>query len=291
MARREDVLFCQIAMSNGLITQQAAEKAIAFCDRKELESGRRPLIGAVFTKHNLMDNEAVKRVYAAVQKRLGTSAVPQLVAGGRAKKGKRGAAAAERRAKPSHPIDPRTLWMGVGGIVAFVAIVGLMVFLVSKPSGDQATAGGPTVAEDGGPGGPSGKGPGSSAGGAGTSGGPAPAPQPVPSRELPEHVKLQLDQTITDALSEKGTNPEMSLETLERVKRQLESQRYPPYPRLEQAISDVRASVAAEGGAAAPEATPPASGPATTPAAPPAAAPTPEPGVRTLEDELLGGGG
>ena len=123
MSQKEDVLFCKIAITNGLVTEVDAQKVLALCDKREREAGRRPLIGAVFTKYNLLKQQDVQKVYDALRKRTGGAVGAERVTA--AARGK-GGAALKRRAEPvkaKRPIDPTTLWMGVGGMVVFLGIV------------------------------------------------------------------------------------------------------------------------------------------------------------------------
>src|SRR5262245_45640274 len=71
MAQKDDVLFCKIAIQNGLVTAENAQKVLALCDKREREAGRRPPIGAVFSKYNLMRSRDVEVIYEAVRKRSG----------------------------------------------------------------------------------------------------------------------------------------------------------------------------------------------------------------------------
>ncbi len=262
MSRKEDIVFCKIALTNGLITQEAAQKALALCDKKERETGRRPLIGALFTKHNLMNNQEVKRIYTAVQKRLGTTVGPQLPTGrarGRGgRKGRKGRGRGhdprlDRRGKSSRPIDPKTLWMGIGGMVVFLGIMVVLILMVLNPSGPSpeetaaggvAGQGGATPGVAGGSGGSSLKGPG---------GGPGGSSKVAGGAVMPERVKIIVDQKIKDARSEIGTMAPQYLTSLRATKKELAAKGYPAYEPLEAMIKELEDAVAAEGGEATPE--------------------------------------
>ena len=84
MSQKQDLLFCKIAISNGRVTQDQAKKCLAIANKRELETGRRPTIGSVFSKYNLMRKQEVQAVYEAIAKRTGMP-IPQ--AGGAAGKG------------------------------------------------------------------------------------------------------------------------------------------------------------------------------------------------------------
>jgi hypothetical protein len=157
MSRREDVLFCQIAIANGLLNEDTAKKALSICDRHEVEAGRRPPIGSMLTKKNLLAASDAQRIYQAVQKRLGNAGIAPAPSRGtrgaarnslRAGRGRSGAVASrgagargERGAsgarQPATAIDPTTLWMGIGGMVAFLVIIGVILFLVLRKPGEK----------------------------------------------------------------------------------------------------------------------------------------------------------
>ena len=145
MGRQQDILFCKIAISTGLVNQDQAEKCLILCDRREREGKRRPMVGAVFSKYKLMRAEEVQRIYAAVNKRLGSTAMSPTAGGrlatrrrGRAGNSTRGNGAATRirslgrpRA-PKKSVDKNTLWMGIGFGVVFVGVLFVIMFLFSK---------------------------------------------------------------------------------------------------------------------------------------------------------------
>lgn len=252
MSRKEDLVFCKIAIANGLLTQEAAQKALAFCDKREIETGRRPLIGAVLTKYKLLRNEDVRKITAAVEKRLGTPTRAQLRAAPAGRKGARRAASKlDPRSKPARPIDPQTLWLGIGGMVAFVAILGVIVaLLISQGERQTKASPGASSASSAPPPEPP-RLPGAEAPGAPSAGvsKAAPAPKPV-SRELPEGVMHDLDQTLAAALDLKYVDPERGLASLERAEKQLRDKGYEPPAKLLERIVELRDAVKEAGGAA-----------------------------------------
>jgi hypothetical protein len=150
MAREEDILFCKIAVSNGLVTEENAQKCLAMCDRQQREGGRRPPVGAVLAKHGLLRQEDVRRLNEAVAKRLGqpvSAGVPpaRSARGGRGRgerddrpergrgRGRRSGGGAPRQ------IDKATLWKGIAGGVAFLAIFGTTVVLLIRESRGKST--------------------------------------------------------------------------------------------------------------------------------------------------------
>jgi len=242
MSRREDVLFCKIAIANGLVTEEQAQKALKLCDKREIEVGRRPLIGSIFTKYNLLGNQEVQKIYNAVEKRLGSAvgverAPPR--AGGKRRPGgpRRGEAGAARspsgrQATVGKPMDPTTLWMGIGGMVAFLVIIAVILFLVFRGGGEKPIVkdvreirGGTSVPTSK-PG--SEETPKSSTPAPAPAVSPAPAPAPKPpeappvarKRTLPKELLAEIDGLVTDA--RRGDDPERELQALERKKKWLE---------------------------------------------------------------------
>src|SRR5262245_42161963 len=92
MSREQDLLFCKIAITSGKVTQQDAQKCLALASRFEAEGKRRPQVGAIFLKHNLLSDADVQRIYGAVQKRLEAA---------------QGTAAASPPGSPAHAGVPR----------------------------------------------------------------------------------------------------------------------------------------------------------------------------------------
>jgi hypothetical protein len=143
MSRRDDVIFCQIAISNGIITEDQARKALSLCDKREIEHGVRPMVGGVFTKHNLIQAQDVKRIYNAVEKRLGTSVgAGEPAAARRGPRRRPGPGRGEPRGRPAakaarQQIDQNTLIMGIGGAVAFLVILGIIFYIVFIKEGSH----------------------------------------------------------------------------------------------------------------------------------------------------------
>ncbi|HVR76409.1 MAG TPA: hypothetical protein VMT52_18920 [Planctomycetota bacterium] len=142
MSQREDLMFCKIAITNGLVTEGDAQKVLALCNKREIEAGQRPRIGAVFTKYNLMRADDVQRIYQAVQKRtggeLGGTAVQRNGRGrgrGLGTATGRRPSARGRAARSGKSIDRQTLWMGIGGLVVAVLLIGTLFYLVLRPAG------------------------------------------------------------------------------------------------------------------------------------------------------------
>jgi hypothetical protein len=278
MSRQVDVMFCKIAMSTGMVTEDVAKKVLALCDKREIETGRRPLIGALFTKHNILGKDHVQRIYAAVEKRLGRSVGPVLAP---VKGGRGGEARRDKRAKPVRPIDPKTLWLGVGGLLVFLGIVIVMAVVLMMPdkkpaeTTSAAGAGGAGAASSYTPGGGSGSGPAAKAGPGAASG--------AARKEIPREVLLEVQSNINDARSEMSGDPEMRLRSLEKTEKSLRDQGYEPPPALLSALKDLRDLVKQEGGGStdagtkasdATSGSSAASGPAATPGA--GAAPAPK---------------
>src|SRR2546426_4065790 len=153
MSQKEDVIFCKIAITNGLVTEEQAQKVLSICQKRENEQGRRPPIGDVFAKYNLMKSQDVRRIYEAVSKRTGKP-VPQSSSAGRGngktttirKTGattarfRRSGLASEREPKASRGIDPTTLWMGISGGVVFVAGGFSLLFFFFRTPGTHPPA-------------------------------------------------------------------------------------------------------------------------------------------------------
>jgi hypothetical protein len=308
MSRNHDLLFCKIAITNGLINQDVAQKALQLCDKRELETGRRPLIGAIFTKHNLMGKQDVQRLYTAVEKRLGTPAGPQLAAPSRGRGGAKGrrAARAERRGKPTRPVDPRTLWMGIGGLVVFIGILGAILAMILMPSGsDEGTIqAGDVVAEGRTGSGSAGSSlPGAGPGGkAAVGGGGSPiAPGATGPKEIPPDITTQLSEGMSGIMDWR-TDPERVAEGLKRLEtwaEQLRGKGYEPPEMLTSRIADFRQSMKELGVSEdAGDASPPSdeASPAPETVDPPATEPTTAPAVEPeeispvddLESELFG---
>ncbi len=162
MSKEQDLLFCKIAISSGMVSQEMAQKALALANRFEAEGKRRPQVGAIFIKQNLLNTADVQRIYGAVQKRLeaqfGTrsgaatavrqqtaqAAPPQARAAAGARPAARRAAQLRQPPQPvgkavraSHKpsterIDPITLWSGIGfGVVILLCIAAMFYMILS----------------------------------------------------------------------------------------------------------------------------------------------------------------
>ncbi|MCZ6795908.1 MAG: hypothetical protein O7J95_20050 [Planctomycetota bacterium] len=155
-AQEQDLLFCKIAISTGLVSEEQAQKCLAFCERRQREGGRRPMVGAILSKYKILRAEEVQRVYSAVSKRLGTSNSVAHLSSGSGGRSARGTASRRRggRSRTRAPggrihggtaaaarrVDPNTLWMGIGfGVVFIGVIVAILVVLIyssGTPPGD-----------------------------------------------------------------------------------------------------------------------------------------------------------
>ena len=136
MSRDADILFCKIAITAGMVSHEQAQKVLAFLDRREREAGRRPLVGAVFAKHQLLSPQQVQKVNAAVTKRRGGAAVVTRPAP--TARGERGRARKRHGRKSSkRPVDQQTLIMGSGYGIVFVGVLIALcyLFLVESPGG------------------------------------------------------------------------------------------------------------------------------------------------------------
>ncbi len=129
MSSKADILFCKIAITAGMVSQQQAQKVLAFVDKRQQETGRRPIVAAVFTKHQLMTTQQVQKVKAAVAKRLGEAApLHQPVSPRRTGGGGRGRRRG-REKSGKRPIDQQTLVMGAGFGVVFVGVLITIIYL------------------------------------------------------------------------------------------------------------------------------------------------------------------
>ncbi len=132
MSAREDILFCKIAITSGLVKEVDAQKILSICEKRERETGRRPMIGAVFEKYNLLQKQDVQRVYQAIQKRTGQAAGAERVtqqARSRGVGSRKQAAPGKARGK----VDQQTLVMGIGSIVVVLGILGFMILKLMEP--------------------------------------------------------------------------------------------------------------------------------------------------------------
>ena len=151
MSRQQDLMFCKIAVANGMVSEDHARKCLAIVNKREQESGRRPHIGAVFSKYNILQRQQVQMVYEAVDKRMGggvpsARALPTASRGGRREpRAKRGFAGRDEQ-PTKRRVDPTTLWVGVAfGVIFLGVVIALVVMFVTGgsntgPAGEDASA-------------------------------------------------------------------------------------------------------------------------------------------------------
>ena len=145
MSRQLDVLFCKIAVTAGMVSPDKAQRVLAICNKRQEETGRRPLVGAVFTKYQLLTQDQVKKVNEAVARRTGGAvAAPSTVRRPRKGKGQDDGRSGGRRAsmRRKKPIDQRALLTGSAFGAVFLCVIGVIVYLVSfagDGSGDANT--------------------------------------------------------------------------------------------------------------------------------------------------------
>ncbi|MEC9352538.1 MAG: hypothetical protein VYD81_04410 [Planctomycetota bacterium] len=213
MSQKQDLLFCKIAISNGRVTQDQAKKCLAIASKREVETGRRPSIGSVFSKYNLMRKQEVNAIYEAIAKRTGIA--PPSAGAPAAGGGKGSTQLASRGRKPSFAddrprrVDPNTLWLGVAfGVIFLGIVIGLVWMFVSHTvedpddkkkagkAGSAATAGVTPGAQD-----PAAGAAASGAAGAATAGaaGAKPPPAPVKAAVMNESDRLRIRQYLSDA--------------------------------------------------------------------------------------------
>jgi hypothetical protein len=280
MPSKEDLLFCKIAVMNGLVSETNAKKVLALVDKREKDNGRRPFIGAVFTKYNLMRTPDVEKVLEAVKKRGGgtTSAVPKSAVRRSAvtKSGRRARAQQTTRVeskviKTEKRMDPATMWIGIGALVVCVGIIITIVFLVvsggghGKPGATKTAASAKdkeaeeaaerlrrlTAAPK--------------ATATAAAAAPVEPAKPALKTELPELLKQEIADAISDAMS---IDPAQGLALLEEKKQKLLAENYVVPQNLEDALKNRREEAG--------EAPPPSKDAAPAPPAgdaPPAAAP------------------
>lgn len=237
MSQKQDLLFCKIAIANGRVSEDQAKKCLAIANKREQETGRRPTIGSVFSKYNLMGKQEVKFVYEAVQKRTGMP-VPMAGAptagGGRGGKVRKPSFADEGRQRR---VDPNVLWLGVAfGVIFLGIVVALVVMFVThsgpdKPGEDGApaiaapagAAGTPAGTAAGGAAGtPAGTPAGAAAGGA-AGGAPGTAPA-APAGMREDHRRL-IRQRLTDARHASLTDAVRALGMLNTLKSTIEDKK------------------------------------------------------------------
>jgi len=160
MGREQDLLFCKIAISTKRVSQEDAQKCLAIANRFEAEGKRRPQVGEIFLKKNLLTDQDVLKIYGAVQKRMDAQGlpppaparaaaaragaaqpVPALAARGAASRGvapaarpRAGRAVKARRDQAGEGIDSTTLWLGiVFGVVALGCLSAILYLLLRTP--------------------------------------------------------------------------------------------------------------------------------------------------------------
>jgi hypothetical protein len=221
MSQKQDLLFCKIAIANGRVSEDQAKKCLAIANKREQETGRRPTIGSVFSKYNLMGKQEVKFVYEAVYKRTGMQAP---MAGAPAAGGGRGG----RVRKPSFSddarprrVDPNALWLGVAfGVIFLGIVVTLVVMFVThsgpdKPGEDGASA---IAAPEGAAGAPAGTTAGEAGAPAGGAAGGAPGTAPAAPAGMREDHRRLIRQRLTDARHASLTDATKALGMLKTLK-------------------------------------------------------------------------
>jgi hypothetical protein len=230
MSQREDVLFCEIAITSGLVSKDTAKKVLAFCNKQEKGSGRRPLIGAVFTKYKVLQAQDVQRIYDAVGKRTGRAVGAQRVVESKPKRRK-----VKARAAPPRKVDPAILWQGIGGIVVLAVVLVGMVWILTKDSGapDKVVVIDPVY----------GAGERETAGGDPESERPSTQPtqptQPTQAQELTPDGLHKVSLRIADARSLAGDDAAGALQRLVTLREDLEKRQYVPPQRLLDAIESL----------------------------------------------------
>ena len=199
-----DLLFCKIAIMNGLVSETDAQKVLTLCDRREKEAGRRPSIGAVFSKYNLMRTRDVDKVYDAVRKRSGSSV--GLPKAGSKSTTMRGGSRTGRSTLRSVKVDPArmekvkgqkgldntTLVLGIGGLLVVVGVLLTVILLMTSGGKKTEEVAKTPVAEKSEPKIEAPK------------AAPAPKPAPKPAEaakptELPQQVRHDMISAISDA--------------------------------------------------------------------------------------------
>ena len=229
MSQKQDLLFCKIAIANGRVSEDQAKKCLAIANKREQETGRRPTIGSVFSKYNLMGKQEVKFVYEAVQKRTGMQ-VPMAGAptagggkGGRVRKPSFADEGRQRR------VDPNVLWLGVAfGVIFLGIVVALVVMFVTHSGPDKpGEDGAPSIAAPAGAAGaPAGTAAGTAAGTpAGTTAGGTPGTAPVAPAGMREDHRRLIRQRLTDARHASLTDAVKALGMLTTLKSTIEDKK------------------------------------------------------------------
>lgn len=157
MTKEEDLLFCQIAIQTGMVNQDDAKKCLSLAQKLEKEGKRRPSIGAIFVKTNLISQPNVQKLQQAVRKRQQASGATAAggagrrggVRGGRRTRRARGAEPeARRRAMPKRGgggrrrVSQGTAWLYVGSGVVFLVLIISMVYMLFRAGQEGAETGG-----------------------------------------------------------------------------------------------------------------------------------------------------
>lgn len=228
MSQKQDLLFCKIAISNGRVSQDQAKKCLAIANKRELETGRRPSIGSVFSKYNLMRKQEVNAIYEAIAKRTGiappSAGVP--AAGG----GRASSQSASRGGKPSFAddrprrVDPNTLWLGVAfGVIFLGIVIGLVWMFVShtvedpveKKKSAEAGVAVPAGAD------PAAGAAATAAGAAGAAGAKPPA-APIKATVMNETDRLRIRQYLSDARQLSLVDAARALSNLQKLETEID---------------------------------------------------------------------
>lgn len=226
MSQKQDLLFCKIAISNGRVSQDQAKKCLAIANKRELETGRRPSIGSVFSKYNLMRKQEVNAIYEAIAKRTGiappSAGVP--AAGG----GRASSQSASRGGKPSFAddrprrVDPNTLWLGVAfGVIFLGIVIGLVWMFVSHTVEDpvkKKKKAGAGVAATAGAQDPAAGAAATAAGAAGAK----PPPAPIKATVMNETDRLRIRQYLSDARQLSLVDAARALSNLQKLETEID---------------------------------------------------------------------
>tara|TARA_B100000809_G_scaffold145604_1_gene143204 strand:+ start:1028 stop:1861 length:834 start_codon:yes stop_codon:yes gene_type:complete len=226
MSQKQDLLFCKIAISNGRVSQDQAKKCLAIANKRELETGRRPSIGSVFSKYNLMRKQEVNAIYEAIAKRTGiappSAGVP--AAGG----GRASSQSASRGGKPSFAddrprrVDPNTLWLGVAfGVIFLGIVIGLVWMFVSHTVEDpveKKKSAGAGVAATAGAQDPAAGAAATAAGAAGAQ----PPSAPIKAAVMNETDRLKIRQYLSDARQLSLVDAARALSNLQKLETEID---------------------------------------------------------------------
>lgn len=242
MSAREDILFCKIAITSGLVKEVDAQKILSLCEKRERETGRRPMIGAVFEKYSLLQKQDVQRVYQAIQKRTGQAAGAERVT----RQARLRGVGSRKQAVPGKArgkVDQKTLVMGIGSIVVVLGILGFMILKLMEPKAGTE----PVVVPA----------PGVGAGATGSAAKPKPAAKPEPRGpvDAPKERIGEIHLIVSDQRALNTENPAAGLKRLLEEKTKLEQSGYNLPQQLTDAIKDfeeLAKEAAASGGSVEP---------------------------------------